>query len=93
MAIEPFAKHPESMTALHFQPEIIARRRVFPIDPPFARQTLRSGERAPKYDTPATVPSQASSVAPLPESAAAAPGTTEDALVALAGDQKPASCG
>ncbi|BCY05955.1 expansin EXLX1 family cellulose-binding protein [Actinoplanes sp. L3-i22] len=43
--------------------------------------------------TPASVPPSASSVAPLPESAAAVPGTTEDALLNLAGNPEPASCG
>lgn len=42
---------------------------------------------------PTTVPPTASSVAPLLESATAAPGTTEDALLDLAGEAKPASCG
>jgi expansin len=42
---------------------------------------------------PTTVPPAASSVAPLPESAAAAPGTTEDALLDLAAEPRPASCG
>ncbi|WP_436523211.1 expansin EXLX1 family cellulose-binding protein [Actinoplanes sp. HUAS TT8] len=42
---------------------------------------------------PTTVPPTASSVAPLLESAAAVPGTTEDALLDLASTPKPASCG
>jgi expansin (peptidoglycan-binding protein) len=42
---------------------------------------------------PPAVSPKASSVAPLPGSTLADPGTTEDALVNLAADQKPAGCG
>ncbi|MFI1989952.1 expansin EXLX1 family cellulose-binding protein [Actinoplanes sp. NPDC020271] len=57
---------------------------------PEAKKSSASASAAVK---PTTVPPTASSVAPLPESAAAVPGTTEDALLNLAADPRPASCG
>ncbi|GLW30739.1 expansin EXLX1 family cellulose-binding protein [Actinoplanes regularis] len=48
---------------------------------------------AAKKSPSAAVSPSVSSVAPLPESAAAVPGTTEGALLNLAGDAQPANCG
>ncbi|GIE88029.1 expansin EXLX1 family cellulose-binding protein [Actinoplanes regularis] len=48
---------------------------------------------APKKSPSAAVSPSVSSVAPLSESAAAVPGTTEGALLNLAGDAQPANCG
>ncbi len=60
---------------------------------PTAKSSPTPAAKKSPSATPATVSPVPSSVAPLSDSAPAVPGTTEGALLNLAGDAKPANCG